>query len=509
MAETAYGLVSGVCENGALAFRGIPFAQPPIGALRFKPPAAPGPWIGIRDGASYGHIAPQDPDSLTTLIPECRWLFYAPSVTQSEDCLNLNVWSPGLAESRPVLVWIHGGAFLGGSGTSPWLDGAHLANAHDVVVVTINYRLGVLGTLMLEDSDSAGGYSCNNGLLDQIAALRWIRDNISSFGGDPKRVCIAGGSAGAMSVVALLATPAAEGLFSGAIVQSGHANMVDSTAAARSTAARVLKILNLAGDQTAAKSVAAIETHTLLSAQRMVAAERPAPFRFAADGVHMPLEPLAALAERSSAPPPLLIGTNADENKLFRAVLSSSGGGTPEGVAFNFTPPDGQARDVVQELSRDGLSVEDAWDVVNTDLDWRAPVRAFADAYVAAGGNVYLYEFAWPTCVLDGRLGACHALEVPFVFDNLHQLGVDAFVGAEASGRSTTADLATNIGRYWMTFVRNGAPDAKGMPVWPRYSGPGGDLLVLDSTIEARPDPHRKRVDRWLTGATLASRRHQ
>ena len=504
--DTANGTLRGIQEGHILVFKGVPYASPPTGGRRFRPPQPIEPWTGTRNAMAYGHIAPQDPDPLTDLIPGCRSLFYHPTVSQSEDCLNLNIWTPALIGSRPVLVWIHGGAFVGGSGSSPWLDGSHLAALHDVVVVTINYRLGILGALMLDDPDSELGYVSNAGLLDQVAALEWVRDNIASFGGDPMRVCVGGGSAGAMSVVAILTMPAARGLYSRAIVQSGHAGFFDDDATSRAISKHLLALLSVPNDGGALAALSKIDIGTLLIAQRSLAAERPMPFRYAVDGKHLPQQPSVALKTGSHSLPPLIIGTNADEAKLFRAV--SSMGGTSNSHELLVAPALGaQARDFVTELIRscDGMNADDAWDLVTTDLDWRIPVRTIADTYASAGAQVYVYEFDWRTAVLNGQLGACHALEVPFVFDNLRRTGVASFVGDDPETLSSAAKLAKVIGDYWTSFAREGCPDADGMPLWPPYDTNSRQLMVLGHATEVTVDPHHARIERLLSSLPVES----
>jgi len=219
--EIASGRIEGTHEDGVLVFRGIPYARPPQGALRLRAPLPPAPWPGVRDAKAFGAAAPQTPGRLAALLG-------SPTETYLEDCLYLNVWTPGTgAARRPVLVWLHGGAFSTGSGSQPIYRGARLAQRGDAVVVTVNYRLGALGYLHLpalgRDAEEA---SANFGLLDQLEALAWVRENIAAFGGDPANVTLFGESAGAMSVGTLLGTPRARGLFSRAILQSGAASNV-------------------------------------------------------------------------------------------------------------------------------------------------------------------------------------------------------------------------------------------------------------------------------------------
>jgi para-nitrobenzyl esterase len=257
LVETNYGKVQGIEDNGVRVFKGIPFAQPPVGRLRFRAPQAPRPWAGVRDAREYGPAAVQN----QSLLGPALGFDIGPS---NEDCLYLNVWTPGLEGRRPVLVWIHGGAFVMGAGSQALYDGTTLSSRGDVVVVTINYRLGCLGFLRLPGGNGDGMGSGNEGLLDQIAALEWVRDNIAGFGGDPRNVTIFGESAGSISVATLLGTPRAQGLFQRAILQSGSANLVSSRDHAERVAAAMLQEIGADG----ARGLQGVATAGLLELQQ-------------------------------------------------------------------------------------------------------------------------------------------------------------------------------------------------------------------------------------------------
>jgi para-nitrobenzyl esterase len=453
-------------------------------------------------------ISLQHLDPMATMIPGCEWNFYHPGAVQGEDCLNLNVWTPGQTGSRPVLVWIHGGAFLAGSGTGLWSEGATFARSHDVVVVTINYRLGALGFLTLEDPQSELGYVSNAALLDQVAALRWVRDNISVFGGDPRRVCVFGESAGAMSVSTLLGTPSAARLFSRAIVQSGHADLHQDMTAARSVARRFATKLGVPYDETTLATLRRVDAAKLMSAQAELTSETPMPFTMVVDGQHLPTSPRDAIATGAAASVPLIIGTNADENKLFRAL--ASGPAVPPGRLSDrlmalFTGTTAQSESpaaLVEQLRQTYQALaqgdDDAWDIVATDRMWRAPVRELMDTYATAGGSVFSYEFALTTPVRDGKLGACHALEIPFVFGNLRQPGVTEFIGNDITPGSVAASVSSMMNATWAEFARQGRPVQPDLPVWPEFKQGSRQQMCFSADTHLREDPHQARTLWWI-----------
>ena len=444
-AETAAGSVRGRSDGRVLSFKGIPFAAPPVGELRFAPPEPPPAWAGERDCTRYTTVSLQPRDPLSDMIPACETNYYAPGTAQAEDCLNLNVWTPALSGSRPVLVWIHGGGYVTGSGTGLWTEGTTFARRHDVVVVTINYRLGALGFLAIEDPQSDSGYACNAGLLDQVAALRWVHDNIRAFGGDPGRVCLIGESAGASSVTTLLGTPSAAGLFSRAIVQSGGGGLCHDIAGARPTGERFAAKLGVPYDRATLAALRRVDAATLLAAQAALTAEARVPFRPVVDGHHLPVAPLDAIASGSAVSVPLIVGTNTDENKLFRLLAAGPGQAEDylaDRLAACFTGAAAESR-LVAHLIRELLQTyralarndADAWDIVATDRTFRTAARELSEAQSKAGEAVYSYEFGVSTPVCDGKLGSCHALEIPFVFGNLRNPGVAEFIGNDVVRR--------------------------------------------------------------------------
>lgn len=482
--ETVAGKVEGAVDGGVRAFRGIPYARPPVGALRLRAPQPAEPWTGVRSAAGYGAWSPQNPP-VSTLSGDMPG-------PQDEDCLTLNVWTPGSDGARPVLVWIHGGGFVGGSGASSLYRGAALAARGDVVVVTINYRLGILGFVAhpgLADGD-AGGVCGNWGLLDQVAALDWVRDNIAAFGGDAGNVTVFGESAGGMSVADLLAVPAARGLFQRAIVQSGPPNAVP-LARAEETAAKLLAELGVT-----IEGLRDVPVPSLLAAQAALVADRrggPLPLVPVVDGVVLPAAPGPAIADGSAAAVPLLIGTNRDEFKMF--VVGDPKGRDPgEDVVRRRLERSFAAADLPVDPSaliegyrdirhRRGQPVEprELWCAIESDRMFRVGSIRAAEAHAAHQARTFGYLFTWESPAMHGALGSCHALELPFVFGTLDSPGMDRFAGA---GPAATA-LSEQMMDAWLAFARGSDPG------WPAY-GPqrratmvfGPDGGVVDAPFD-------------------------
>ncbi|MCW2757931.1 MAG: pnbA [Nocardioidaceae bacterium] len=480
-ATTTSGPVRGVVEKGAAVFRGIPYAAPPFGDLRFQPPAPHEPWTEERDCSAYGATVPKGP-----YRPEVSSLLVEPQIA-GEDCLNLNVWTPDpAATGLPVLVWIHGGAFINGSGAVPIYDGG--AYARDgIVTVTVNYRLGVDGFAHLPDRPD------NRGMLDQVAALEWVRDNIAGFGGDPGNVTIAGESAGAMSVTTLTAMPAARGLFGRVIAESGagHHVLTPETAALVTTALAERLGVAPTGD-----ALAGVPVDELVAAQLALGSEIGAetdrtkwreisangmPFEPIVDGESLTGRPYDVIAAGDGADVDLLIGTNDTEHTLFlyplapyvdepTARLMLGAFGAPEGAYETLATADGTPYDVLVA----GL----------TDWFFRVPALRLAENRLARGRDTFVYQFGWRTPVLDGVLGATHALEIGFAFDNL-----DVAEGEWLAGPDAPQALADDMHSAWVGFVRDGDP---GWPAYGearstrRFGGPGDGTVVDDPESEHR-----------------------
>jgi para-nitrobenzyl esterase len=485
--ETTTGRLEGVDKHGVLLFAGIPYAAPPVGAARFAPPEVHPGWTGVRDATAFGAVSVQGGNLL-------GGLFQGTEPDTSEDCLFLNVQTPALDTARrPVMVWIHGGGFTGGSGSTPWYNGARFARHGDVVCVTINYRLGALGFLHLAGHHPDLARSGNNGLLDQMAALRWVRDNIERFGGNPDDVTIFGESAGAMSVTTLLGTPDAAGLFHQAIPQSGAAHNVSSADDATEVADRVLRRLEL----TDVTELLAAPSEQVFDAQVAVAAavakdrvDRGAtggwlPFGPVVDQVTLPQPPLDAIRAGLSAGIPLLTGTNLDEWKLFDLMTRADLDETRlvRRLGRVFTDPETVL--ATYRSARPEATPDDIWSAIFTDRVFRVPAIRLAEAQARhQPDRTFMYHFTWPTPALDGRLGSCHALEIPFVFDNLDQPGVDFFAG-EAAPQS----LADAMHRAWLSFVRHHEPGHDGLPTWAPYDETSRATMTFDETCAVTDDP--------------------
>ncbi len=482
--ETRSGKVQGTRNEQVSVWKGIPFAQPPIGPLRFRAPKPVDAWIGVRDATQFGAIAPQtEMGSFGTLREP-----------MSEDCLTLNVWSPSADDARrPVMVWIHGGSFVTGSGSTPWYDGTGFATHGDVVVVTINYRLGALGFLYLAE---IGGEeyvtSGNNGLLDQIAALTWVRDNIAAFGGDPDNVTVFGESAGAMSIGALLAISDAHGLFKRAILQSGAAHRVNSSHIAATAAKNFLNALTLAGPN-AIQQLLTTPVDAILKAQNTLASSvQLRAFSPVIDGVVLSKRSIDAIADGSAAGIDVLIGTNLDEMKLFTvfdprqqnvdtAILTTLFGDRADNILGIYT----------EHQQETPLSTP--WEAFLTDRTFRIPAIRLAEQQVKHGTSVWMYRFDWPTPVYGSVLGACHALEIPFVFDTLRQPSVSMLTG----GASAPQPIANAMHAAWIAFARNGdLSQVEGLPAWPPYNVEQRATMLfnLENTINNDPQSEIRKI---------------
>jgi para-nitrobenzyl esterase len=494
VADTTTGQIQGAFDDGVMSFKGIPYAAPPVGALRFKPPAKPAPWTGVRDATQFGARAIQN-DSAFNIAPAIRAVFAEPPAQPvSEDCLFLNVWTPGLDDGgdRPVMVWLHGGAFISGSGASAWYDGANLAAKGNVVVVTLNHRLGAFGYLHLGDIGGAEfAQSGNVGMLDIVAALEWVRDNIEKFGGDPENVTIFGESGGGAKSCMLMAMPSAQGLFHKAIVQSGPSVETMDAAAATETARAVMKELGAGTVQ----DLVAVPAEKLLTAQNAVLAKisalsfanrRRQGFNPVIDGAVLPGGPFAPAAPAIAAKIPLMIGTNKDEMNLFFGMAPWAEGLTEDKLpdaarqflgdrtgtivpAYRAAEPNASPRDLVLRIA--------------TDQSIRMPSLTIADRKVAQhGAPVFVYLFTWETPVASGKLGSCHALEIPFVFDNLDKTRL-------TGDAPTRGVLAETMSRAWIEFAYKDNPNHAGIPYWPAYSSATRPTMIFDLQCKVENDP--------------------
>jgi para-nitrobenzyl esterase len=446
----------------AATYLGIPFAR----ADRWSPPAVL-PWDGTAPGTP-GPIAPQAPGAQ----------FQRADLPQSEDCLSLNVWTPAADDgARPVMVWIHGGAFRQGSNASPLYRGETLATRGDVVVVSINYRLGALGFLAHPDI-ATDGVSANWGLLDQIAALEWVRDNIAALGGDPTDVTVFGESAGAASVLMLCAAPAARGLFHKAVAQSG-APLVSSAEAAAKLAEELAREVGV--DRVA--RLRDVEASAIVAAQaKLDDPRRVRTFTPCVDGVVLDRDPTAAIGAGSAAGIPMIIGTNVDEWKLWAPADPHSRDLDDERLRRRVERNlPGRSESVITAV-RDAraargelTNANDLWFAIETERFFRVPALRCADAH-AQHGPTYVYLFGWGSPAMRGWLGACHGLEIAFVFGNQGRDELAAFTG---SGPDADA-LAERMMDAWLAFARTGDPSTPDLP-WPRHDPATRPTVVFDA----------------------------
>lgn len=480
--EIAQGRLRGQRVGAVTSFLGIPYAEAPFGPNRFAAPTPPPRWAGVRDAVAYGATAPK-----IGYRPPTSTILSEP-VVPGEECLNLNIWTPDIAETGlPVFVWIHGGAFVNGSNAVPIYDGSAFAR-DGIVAVVINYRLGADGFARIE------GAPANRGLLDQIAALEWVRDNIGAFGGDPGKVTVAGESAGAMSIGTLLSMPRAEGLFCRAILQSGAGHHVISEATAAKVSTALAHSVGVSAD---VKGFGSVPVDTLVDAQRdlgdRITAEAPTgawgelafnamPFEPYIDGDIVPELPYTRIAEGAGADVDLLIGTTSEEFAFFlvpagvtqyvdearlRLVLGTYGADVDAALAeYAALSPNASPGELLI--------------AVMTDWFFRLPALRVVEA---RGGQAFVYEFTWRSTLYDGNLGACHALEIGFVFDALER-------SERITGTGPPQQLAEKMHKAWVDFVRDGTPG------WTPY-GSERSVMMFGEQSGVVDDPRKTTRELW------------
>jgi para-nitrobenzyl esterase len=455
------------------------------------------------DATAFGPILPQNPSGLGSMLGK------SDATPMDEDSLLLNVFTPGTDDrARPVMVWIHGGAFTAGAGSIPWYSGTNLASRGDVVVVTINYRLGAFGFLHLDkvlgaEFDGSG----NLGLLDQVAAINWVRENIAAFGGDPDNITLFGESAGGMSIATLLGVPGLADLIRNAIPQSGAADAVKDTDAADHVTATVLAELGL--QPSSAEALLELPSTQLLAAQEAATAQLASagelrlPFSPVVDGVVLPKHPREAVRDGAAANVHLLVGTTSDEYRLFSLMERAQGAISEEKLAGRVARVVGKERAAdaiaVYRDTRPNASADDIWSDFATDWIFRIPAVRLAEAQSINQQDTYAYLFSYKSTAFDGALGACHAIDVPFAFDNLDRRGVDVLLGGITDDAHA---LARATSRAWLAMARNGSPLHDGLPEWPRYSAePTGQRAVMElgATRQVLDDPGSAERQLWAS----------
>ncbi len=492
-ANTRFGKVAGYIRDEIFAFKGLPYGDTTGGANRFLPPRPAKPWAGVRSSRSYGPVAPQDKGT-GRLNDEEAFLFQWNDSYEGEDCLRVNVWTPGIADGakRPVMVWLHGGGFAAGSGNDlPAFDGHNLAKRGDVVVVTLNHRLNLLGFLDLSAHGDAYAHSGNVGMLDIVAALEWVRDNIANFGGDPNCVTIFGQSGGGAKVSTLMGMPSAKGLFHRAIVQSGSFRLSNTQERSRKLGDLILKELGVSGnDLTRLQTIPYAE---LRRASETVLARENKPMgpvidmrRMASnlgfgpvlDGDVLPASPFGPDAPEMTADVPMLIGTTLNEfasginHPEYEAMTMAELGERLKGMF-------GDRAETVLATFRKRTPDISPFDLWSRIASARVRMGAVEQATSKAALNrapAYLYWFTWQTRVLDGRPRAFHCAEIPFVFANAeiceHMTG----------GGPRAAALEAKVAGAWIAFARTGNPNHRGIPEWRPYAPATQPTMLLDDT---------------------------
>ena len=497
--RTTYGQVRGVRNGGVVVFRGIPYAGSPAGEGRFKAPPKLAPWTGVRDALVYGPQAIQPPDP--------GWPKEWAPAASSEDCLVLNVWTQGTGDGRkrPVMFYSHGGGFAtGNGGAEVWPqslphDGAALARNHDVVVVTHNHRLGLLGYLYLGDllgeEYAASGAA---GMLDIAAALEWVRDNVEAFGGDPGTVMIWGESGGGAKTATLTAMPRARGLFHRASIESGATLRLTPREAATETTRRVLAALGLSEKQ--ARELVKLPAERLRALQQEMSGTNPMMIGPCVDGHHIPTHPYDPIAPALSADVPLIVGTNKDESIMFLqrgdlAAFSLDEAALRERLKERFAGNAERVLDVYRR-GRPGASPTDLFVAITTgQWMWRSAITMAERKAALKAAPVFMYQFAYESEVpvapsVSYPTKAAHAMEIAFKFDHPE-------TSPEAGRRPERFKAARNMSAAWAAFARNGNPSHAGIPAWPPYDTERRATMILDAECRLVDDPHREERLLW------------
>ncbi|MFX1305086.1 MAG: carboxylesterase/lipase family protein [Promethearchaeota archaeon] len=482
--EVNCGKINGYTKNNLQIFKGIPFAEPPIGDLRFSPPQAKKPWDGVLETTKFGPCAFQGYTTLEEVVGKLR--------SESEDCLTLNIWTPAIDnKKRPVMFWIHGGAFIMGGSRAPTYDGANLAQLGNVVIVTINYRLGAFGYLFIPS------ITANVGQLDQILALKWVYDNIAKFGGDPDNITIFGQSAGAYSVITLTSMPAAKGLFRRIIAQSMP--FIDPKVTKKPTK-QLMRALDIKiGDINALREVAPEE---IIKAQNEITKQDTLAFRPIIDGETFPVHPLTVLKEGKCKNIDLMMGTTQHEAKLITSLNPTIRKINDEKAIMFYLGSMGinseNARNIINTYkeARAGIfsnAPKELLDSIVTDLMFRVATLQILEAQSKYQPNTYNYLFTWETPAYNGLLGACHALELPFIFNTFEEPGMKALV----ANVPDTGNLCENMMESWLSFARNGNPNHDGIPQWPTYDKKSRATLLFGKEIKISNKLFEKERRAW------------
>lgn len=493
--ETESGRVRGYIHKGIFTYKGIPYAK----ADRFMAPDKPAPWKDVRSSLTYGPVCPMDPT--TTVNDEFEFPFHHNWGYTNENCQTLNVWTPGISDNkkRPVMVWFHGGGFTAGSYVElPSYDGENLARKGDVVLVSVNHRLNILGFLDLSEYGAKYKSSPNVGLLDLVAALKWVKQNISQFGGDPGNVTIFGQSGGGGKVTSLMNAPSAKGLFHKAIVESGsYLSSFTEQSTSKMVAAAVLEELQLQPSQ--------VDSLQTIPYERLNAAAKKALTKVTAalknegktipmfglswgpilDGDFLPYQPAEEAAVEISKNIPMLVGSTKNE---FTPFIPGSRGISMDDAKKSLQKKYGDKTEAyLAAVKATYPQTTKPSDYIDIDFIFRQGVIAHANLKAVAGAApVYMYLFSWQSPVMDGVFKAMHCMELPFVFDNIDKCEEMTGGGKEAY------TLADKMSSAWINFARTGNPNAKKLPAWAPYTPQNGVVMIFDNKCEVKNNPDKE-----------------
>ena len=495
--DTKLGKLRGFVKEDIQTFLGIPYGKSTTGERRFMAPEPPEPWQDIREALDFGPICPQGGSLADNALADNQVIGPLPKLPLSEDCLYLNVWTPAVKDNgkRPVLFWLHGRGFAEGAGSEGWYDGTNLSKGGDVVVVTINHRLNIFGYLYLAE---LGGekYATSgvNGMLDAVLALAWVRDNIAEFGGDPDNVTIFGESGGGLKVGTLMALPQAEGLFHKAVMQSGPGLRGVDPKLATPFAQKVLDHFDIKKEEL--HKLHDLTSEQFLKAVTTLAGTGPGASGFLApvvDGKVYPRHPFLPDTAPSAVNIPLIIGTNKDESALFSAADPKRRRFTEEELHTRLDRLLGDRKDEILAVYKKNRPDDTPWDLYIgiTSESMRLWSVQLAETKAASGGTpVYMYLFTWESQYMGGIFKACHAMEIPFVFNNPD---IAPFTG-EGEDRY---DLAAAMSQAWINFARAGDPNGEGLPEWPAYDKKNRATMIFDVPCRIENDPRQEERLVW------------
>ncbi|GAB3971638.1 carboxylesterase/lipase family protein [Spirosoma terrae] len=483
---TESGKVRGYVHNSIYTYKGIPYAK----AARFMAPTKPDSWTGVRSSLSYGPVCPLM-DPTTAVADESEFVFHHDWGYPNEDCLRLNIWSPGVNDSkkRPVMVWLHGGGHTAGSSQElPSYDGENISKKGDVVLVSINHRLNILGFLDLSAYGDKYKSSSNASVMDMVSALQWVKTNIASFGGDPNNVTIFGQSGGGGKVNTLLNTPSAKGLFHKAVIQSGGLGLAfHDPSLTKRVGAAVLEELNIKPEQiddiqnVSYEKLAAAGKKAVQKVQEQAKAEGKLQAVFGLswgptlDGNILPYQPTDPTAGAISASIPLLVGSTKNEFMASLRLPDSNTLTLEEAKAMLQKQYGDKTDTYVAALKKAYPADNKPSDLLDVDGMFRRSAIKMADLKAASPAPVYMYLFTWQSPVLDGRYKAIHCSEIPFVFNNIGRC-------EEMTGGTKAAyDLADKVSQSWINFARTGNPGHKGLPTWQKYTPANGATMLFDN----------------------------